>query len=102
MNDYPVNWPEIAKQIKDAAGWTCVRCHSPHDPCNGRCLTVHHLDGNKANCETWNLAPLCQRCHLHVQAKVRMDQGYLPGIEHADWMRPFVEERERALTKLGD
>ncbi|GAH88897.1 unnamed protein product, partial [marine sediment metagenome] len=27
-------------------------------------LTVHHLDGNKANCEDWNLAALCQRCHL--------------------------------------
>lgn len=54
-NDYPANWPEIAKQIKDESGWCCEHCHHPHDPVTGYCLTVHHLDGNKAHApeKTW-------------------------------------------------
>ena len=41
---YPANWNEIAKRVKDAARWRCVRCNEPHDPVNGYCLTVHHLE----------------------------------------------------------
>ena len=100
MNDYPPEWPEIAKRIKDAAHWRCVRCNHPHDIPSGHVLTVHHLDGDKANCEPWNLAALCQRCHLHIQAKVRdMDQPLLEGLEHSDWMRPFVEGRREAMAE---
>lgn len=35
-----------------------------------RILTVHHLDGDKLNCRWWNLAALCQRCHLSIQGRV--------------------------------
>jgi len=65
---YPANWEEIAYRIKEKAGWRCERCGHAHDSDNGYTLTVHHLDGNKANCKDWNLAALCQRCHLHVEA----------------------------------
>lgn len=93
MSDtYPDNWNEIATRIKDAAGWKCVRCKHAHNYELGYVLTVHHLDRNKANCEDWNLAALCQRCHLHIQSKVNMDQGFL--FEHSDWMKPFIEGRE--------
>lgn len=85
---YPNNWKEIAKQVKDEAYWTCIRCAHPHDPKNGYCLTVHHLDGNKENCQWFNLAVLCQRCHLRVQAKVVLERPwYLP---HSLWFRPLV------------
>lgn len=53
-----------------------------------RVLTVHHLDGDKANCRWWNLAALCQRCHLTIQGKVRMDRRWLH--EHSPWFRPYV------------
>jgi len=49
-NNYPPNWPDIARRIKDNAGGACERCRHPHDPTNGYTLTVHHLDGDKANC----------------------------------------------------
>ena len=62
-------------------------------------LTVHHLDGDKANCEWWNLPALCQRCHLKIQTKVDMNQLYL--FEHAEWMKPFVEGRPAARTEEG-
>lgn len=87
-NDYPPEWPEIAKAVKDKAGWCCVRCGHPHDPPAGYTLTVHHLDMDPANCAWWNLAPLCQRCHLSVQARVDFHQFYM--LEHSEWLRPYV------------
>lgn len=53
-----------------------------------RVLTVHHLTGDKADCRWWNLAALCQRCHLTIQGKVKMERGYL--LEHSEWMKPYV------------
>lgn len=53
-----------------------------------RILTVHHLDGDKANCRWWNLAALCQRCHLEIQAKVVMERVY--PFPHSEWFKPYV------------
>lgn len=53
-----------------------------------RILTVHHLDGNKGNCRWWNLVALCQRCHLQIQGKVRMERRWLH--EHSEWFKPYV------------
>ncbi|MBS0328261.1 MAG: HNH endonuclease [Proteobacteria bacterium] len=50
--------------------------------------TVHHLDGNKANCVWWNLLALCQRCHLTIQSRVNPQQPYW--LEHSDWFKPYV------------
>ena len=87
--EYTVDWPEIANKIKADNGWLCERCGHPHDPLHGYTLTVHHLDGNKSNNDTWNLAVLCQRCHLHIQGVVFMPQFYM--FEHSDWFKPHVE-----------
>ena len=92
--EYPDNWPEIAERIKGKAGWKCERCAHPHDPENGYCLTVHHLTGEKWRSEDWALAALCQRCHLHVQATIRL--GQLSFFEAADWLRPHIEGYEQA------
>lgn len=64
-----------------------------------RILTVHHLDGNKANCRWWNLAALCQRCHLTIQGRVRMERVY--PFEHSAWFKPYVAGYY-ALTYLGE
>ncbi len=53
-----------------------------------RILTVHHLDMVKANCCWWNLAALCQRCHLQVQGKVQMARVW--PWEHSEWFKPYV------------
>jgi hypothetical protein len=53
-----------------------------------RILTVHHLDGDKTNCRWWNLAPLCQRCHLQIQGKVQMARVW--PWEHTAWFRPYA------------
>lgn len=85
---YPENWEEIALGVKSAAGWKCIRCARSHNPVLGYCLTVHHFDGNKANCEWWNLLALCQRCHLSIQGRVDPHVPYF--LEHSDWLKVYV------------
>lgn len=106
---YPPNWREIAHEVKCAAGWKCVRCGRAHDPATGYSLTVHHLDMNPGNCRWWNLAPLCQRCHLRIQAKVIMERPWM--LPHSEWFRPYVagyyahthglpDDRETVMAQL--
>lgn len=64
-----------------------------------RILTVHHLDGDKLNCRWWNLVALCQRCHLTIQQKVKMERRWLR--EHTDWFKPYVAGYY-AFTLLGE
>jgi hypothetical protein len=64
-----------------------------------RVLTVHHLTGEKADCRWWNLAALCQRCHLYVQGRVKMHQVY--PFEHTPWFRPYAAGYY-AATILGE
>jgi len=75
--EYPSYWNFIALKIKHDADWRCENCGHEHDPENGYCLTVHHLDLNKSNCDRTNLVALCQRCHLRIQATYRPGQGWL-------------------------
>ena len=63
---YPDNWEEIARVVKEEAGWRCEVCGAEHGP-PPRVLTVDHLDFNPANCARENLMALCQRCHLRRQ-----------------------------------
>jgi hypothetical protein len=87
-NYYPYNWAQISQDVKDAANWHCVRCGHAHDIPAGYMLTVHHLDGRKNHCPHWNLAALCQRCHLVVQAKVIMERNWM--FDHTPWFRPYA------------
>lgn len=50
-----------------------------------RILTVHHLNGDKADLRWWNLVAVCQRCHLCIQRKVVMDRPW--PWEHTEWFR---------------
>ena len=77
--EYPANWTEIADKAKREAGYICQHCgmafgedgkawaHLNRDG-QPSVLTVHHLDGNKADCSDKNLLVCCQACHLHIQA----------------------------------
>ena len=86
---YPDDWPELARSVKDAAQWCCIRCGHHHDPATGYTLTVHHLDINPANRAWWNLLALCQRCHLSVQVRVYLDRPWVMA-EHSEWFKPYV------------
>jgi hypothetical protein len=86
--EYPTEWEKIAVQVKADAGWHCIRCKHPHSTEEGYMLTVHHLDLNKSNCAWWNLAALCQRCHLRIQGKVELTQFWM--FDFSDWIKPYV------------
>lgn len=96
---------ELHNAVRAAAGNRCIRCghpegdgHERRAPCDERCthprdgkmrvLTVHHLDGNKANNRWWNLLALCQACHLTIQGRVIPERPWL--FEHSEWFKPYV------------
>ena len=96
---YPHDWPAIATRIKTAAGWRCERCKHPHDVESRHVLTVHHLDGIKSNVQEWNLAALCQACHLRVQGRVKMSQLFFSEIlDVAEWFKPHLEGYLKSTT----
>lgn len=98
--EYPADWKEIARQVKEDAGWECVRCGHQHDPRTGYTLTVHHADCDKSNCRWWNLLPLCQRCHLAIQGKVILSRQWL--FEHTLWFKPYVAGYYAHINGLPD
>lgn len=112
QGEYPADWPAIALAIKDEAGWRCVRCQRDHAPRAGYCLTVHHLNGNKSDCRWWNCPALCQRCHLHIQAKVDPARPWI--FDHSTWFLPYAAglyawrylglelSREETMARLGE
>lgn len=85
---YPPCWLWIAYGVKAKNNWACERCGEPHSAKRGSVLTVHHLDGDKGNCLEWNLAALCQRCHLSIQGRVFLPQSYMFG--HSWWIMPHI------------
>ena len=89
-NGYPPEWPGVAWLIKTIAQWHCERCGHVHTPAPPWVLTVHHLDGDKANLQHWNLAALCQRCHLRIQNRVSFYQDW--PFDHSPWMARHVED----------
>lgn len=98
MSAYPHNWKEIATALKERHGWKCERCKHPHEVETGYVLTVHHLDGNKSNCEDWNLAALCQRCHLTIQGRVKMEQHFFEEfLPVSQWFKPHLEGYLKSL-----
>lgn len=85
--EYPEYWDRLAWAIKDSVNWRCVRCGHKHDLDSGHVLTVHHIDGDKANCHWWNLAALCQRCHLKFH-HMFIEIPWM--FEHSEWFKPYA------------
>jgi len=95
--DYNPDFREKALALKEKRGWHCERCGHAHDPEAGYSLTVHHLDGDKGNDAEWNMACLCQRCHLTVQGRVFMPQRFM--FDHSEWFKPHVEGYYKAMSE---
>lgn len=114
---YPARWPQIAERVRRMNGYRCERCHHPSKPhtpdwnlpCDEHCthpgigdgkmrvLTCHHLDGDKSEVRLWNLAALCQVCHLQIQGRVAWYQEY--AFPHTPWMQRHVDRYERELVR---
>ena len=72
--DYPGNWDEIARAVKDGADWRCEecgrQCRRPGEPfdTHRRTLTVSHVNHDPMDCRPENLRALCAPCHLRYDA----------------------------------
>jgi hypothetical protein len=74
----PVGWGTVAELLA-----------SGHEvDSRWRILTVHHLTMDKSDLRWWNLASLCQRCHLQIQGKVQMARVY--PWPHSEWFKPYA------------
>jgi hypothetical protein len=69
---YPFDWEATAKRIRERDSYTCQRCGEFGNH-------VHHLDGNKMNCNDENLTTLCCSCHPIVerQGRVGLRNGFV-------------------------
>ena len=75
---YADDWLEIATEIKQAAGYRCLRCglrclsgsnsyrHLDLSLRRRLCAQVHHIDGNPSHNDKSNLVCLCSGCHLRM------------------------------------
>ena len=98
---YPDDWPAISSAMKAENNWQCERCGHKHDSKTGHTLTVHHLDGDKSNNAEWNLAVLCQRCHLYMQPVI-ISQLLFDFVKVSKWFVPHLEGYKKSkLYKQG-
>lgn len=69
-NRYPPDWPQIARQVKEDAGWFCEDCFRDcsHPVDQTERMSVHHLDHDPSNNARENLIALCSGCHLRRDA----------------------------------
>lgn len=86
--EYPNLWVRglIQEKVRERAGHRCEQCGMPfhygtnlaliEKLRNGHAVvgTVHHINGNKADCSCRNLVFLCQRCHYRLHL-----WGWVPG-----------------------
>lgn len=76
--DYPADWSQRARAVKEAAAWCCETCGrqcrrlgEPFDT-HRRTLTVAHIDpAAGGNHERSNLRALCSGCHNRLDAPMR-------------------------------
>jgi hypothetical protein len=64
INDYPVDFEEISRRVREQRGWRCERCRRDFSvPVNREYLHVHHRNGMKNQNNEANLQVLCLGCH---------------------------------------
>lgn len=63
LNDYPQNWADLSKEIRQKRGHQCESCKASFSQDDSRFLHVHHRNGLKNDNRSANLAVLCIACH---------------------------------------
>lgn len=80
--EYHPNWREISLSIRRREKNRCKLCNAengkPHWKTASKVvLTVAHLNHNKNDNRGYNLAALCQRCHLIIDMPNHVDRRLL-------------------------
>lgn len=65
LNNYPPNWNEISRRLKEKFHYTCQECHRDfsYSTIRSQLVEVHHKNGLKYDCRESNLEVLCLACH---------------------------------------
>lgn len=62
---YPFVWNKISEHVRRDANYECSMCGKAYLlPEFKSVLTVHHFNGEKADCRRRNLESMCWTCHL--------------------------------------
>jgi len=69
--------PYLKRKIKKRDNYTCQSCNRN---IYGKSGHVHHIDGNKQNCEEENLILLCITCHNAVHGKNTITNDKIEGL----------------------
>jgi len=86
---YSLEWQDTLKEaIRERDNYICQRCGVPQEECN-RQLDVHHIDGDKINCDPSNLIAFCVSCHSKVERNHRSTINRVnSGNSHVDNPEP--------------
>lgn len=102
---YAFEWTaELRAAIRERDGGACQSCGGPP---RRKSLDVHHLDGDKRNCEPGNLVSLCHPCHqkLHLGSGIPLERHRLAIPLAAKSFEPFRQRyarlREQAEALYG-
>ena len=97
---YPDDWKDIAKAVKEAAGWKCEKCGKqcrfPGDEfdTHRRTLTVAHINHVENDCRPENLVALCPACHFQYD-------GYRKAMQRLAKKRIKRSEQETLFDKTS-
>lgn len=110
---YPLDWPQIALRLKEAANWTCQICgarrgeqqENQHGELVDVQIGVMHLDH-----DPWNrharLQVACRVCHLHYDGKDRRRKRVMMAIARGQLVLPglrgwYQPPRTRASRRVA-
>jgi len=101
---YPSAFNQKRKErVLERDGHRCVICHRsdadlPRSKRYSTNLVVHHVDGDKQNCEDWNLMTLCRSCQakLHV-GRLTTAEVFRRGLLR-DKVAPLIPEVLKVLS----
>ncbi len=86
INDYPADFDDISKRVREQRGWRCENCCRDFSRATDReCLHVHHKNGMKNENHGANLQVLCLGCHADEP-----QHGHLKNLaEYREFVRRF-------------
>jgi len=105
--DYHPKWKKISFFIRHyRAKWKCEWCEAENGflhPITGSkvVLTVAHIDHDKNNNSFFNLAALCQKCHLGHDLKRHLWNRKYRSLENAGQMRLEIFRRNYNTCKTA-
>ncbi len=80
-NPYPFTWTEkLRRKIRRRDAYLCMMCGRHQDEFN-RSHDIHHIDGDKDNCNKENLICLCHRHHTIIEKSGKVQIFWMPKFQ---------------------